>query len=49
MWCAEDAATDEYRAAEIAQTVRVGMSPGKGDRLPWRFVVPGHPHASRRR
>lgn len=45
----EDASTAELRAAEIAQTVRVGLRPGRGDDLPWRFVVPGHPHASRRR
>jgi DNA-3-methyladenine glycosylase len=47
-WCAEDAFTDEFRAREIAQTVRVGLSSGRGDQIPWRFVVPGHPHASRR-
>ena len=48
-WCAEDAMTNEYRAAEIAQTVRVGLAEGRGDELPWRFVVPGHAYASRRR
>lgn len=48
-WCAEDAATADYRAAEVAQTVRVGLTEGRGDDLPWRFVVPGHSHASRRR
>ncbi len=47
-FCAEDEATDAFRAQEVAQTVRVGLAPGRGDRLPWRFVVPGHPHASRR-
>ena len=47
-WCAEDSATQEYRTAEIAQTVRIGLGEGRGDDLPWRFVVPGHPYASRR-
>ena len=48
-WCAEDAAAQELRAGEVAQTVRVGLGKGRGDDIPWRFVVPGHPHASRRR
>jgi DNA-3-methyladenine glycosylase len=48
-WCAEDGLTDGFRRAEIAQTVRVGLASGRGDELPWRFVVPGHPYASRRR
>lgn len=48
-WCAEDADTAEYRKKEISQTVRVGLGPGRGDEIPWRFVVPGHPHASRPR
>ncbi|HEV3472902.1 MAG TPA: DNA-3-methyladenine glycosylase [Actinomycetota bacterium] len=48
-WCAEDAETAAYRAKEISQTVRVGLGPGRGEDIPWRFVVPGHPHASRRR
>ena len=48
-WCARDAATDEYQRAEISQTVRIGLSVGRGDDLPWRFVVPGNPYASRRR
>lgn len=48
-WCAEDAATDDLRSAEVAQTVRIGLGPGRGDDIPWRFVVPGHPYASRRR
>jgi DNA-3-methyladenine glycosylase len=45
-------ATDEkseiYRAGEIAQTVRVGLGAGKGQDIPWRFVVPGNRYASRR-
>jgi DNA-3-methyladenine glycosylase len=44
----EDAMTAEYREREIATTVRIGLGPGRGEELPWRFVVPGHPHASRR-
>jgi DNA-3-methyladenine glycosylase len=48
-WCAEDDLTFAYRRREISQTVRVGLSVGKGDEIPWRFVVPGHPYASRRR
>jgi DNA-3-methyladenine glycosylase len=49
-WCAEDDETDSYRAAEIAQTqtVRVGLAHGRGDDIPWRFVVLGNPYASRR-
>ena len=47
-WCEEDAATEELRRAEVAQTVRIGLGKGRGDDIPWRFVVPGHPHASRR-
>jgi DNA-3-methyladenine glycosylase len=48
-WCAEDPHTKAHRDAEISQTVRIGLGPGRGDDIPWRFVVPGHPHASRRR
>ena len=48
-WCAEDSLTEEYRSREVAQTVRVGLAKGRGDDLPWRFVVAGNPYASRRR
>jgi DNA-3-methyladenine glycosylase len=48
LWCYQDETTESYRAAEIAQTVRIGLSAGRGETIPWRFVVPGHPHASRR-
>ena len=48
LWCYEDEITAGYRTAEIAQTVRIGLGKGKGEDLPWRFVVPNHPHASRR-
>lgn len=49
VWCAEDEATDRYRRAEVARTRRIGIAVGKGDDLPWRFVIPGNPYASRRR
>jgi DNA-3-methyladenine glycosylase len=49
LWIAQDAVTDEFRAREIAQTARVGLAAGRGENIPWRFVVPGHPYASRRR
>jgi DNA-3-methyladenine glycosylase len=49
LWCAEDETTEDYRKREIAQTVRVGLAPGRGDAFPWRFVVVGHAYASRRR
>jgi len=49
MWIAEDAVTAEFRAREIAQTVRVGLGAGRGEDIPWRFVVPGNFYASRRR
>jgi DNA-3-methyladenine glycosylase len=48
-YCAEDAETARVRAGHISQTRRIGLSAGRGDELPWRFVVPGHPYASRRR
>ncbi len=48
-WCAADETTAEWRSREIAETVRVGLSTGRGDDLPWRFVVAEHPYASRRR
>lgn len=48
-WCAQDSETASYRKAEIAQTVRIGLAEGRGHDIPWRFVIPNHPHASRRR
>jgi DNA-3-methyladenine glycosylase len=48
-WCAEDEETERIRTGDITVTRRIGLSPGRGDDLPWRFVVAGHPHASRRR
>lgn len=48
-WCAEDSDTPKVRSGEVSQTVRVGLGKGRGDDIPWRFVVPGHPFASRRR
>ncbi|HYO61719.1 MAG TPA: DNA-3-methyladenine glycosylase, partial [Actinomycetota bacterium] len=48
-WCAEDDLTQALRDGEVSQTTRIGLAAGRGDDIPWRFVVPGHPHASRRR
>ena len=48
-YCATDETTAEWRSREIAETVRVGLSAGRGETLPWRFVVAGHPYASRPR
>lgn len=48
-FCAEDDQTDPVRNGEVSQTLRIGLGAGKGDDIPWRFVIPGHPHASRRR
>lgn len=45
---ATDERTEAYRVGEIAQTVRVGLGAGKGEEIPWRFVVPGNRYASRR-
>ena len=46
--CAEDELTDSFRNGKIAQTERIGLATGRGHDIPWRFVVPGHPYASRR-
>ena len=43
----EDDKTSEVRSGHIAQTPRIGLRAGRGDRLPWRFVVPDSPFASR--
>ena len=48
-WCAEDAQTPAYRKGEVSQTTRIGLGAGRGEEIPWRFVVPGHPHASRKK
>lgn len=47
-WCAEDDLTAELRSQAVV-TKRIGLASGRGDDLPWRFVVPGHPYASRKR
>lgn len=49
VWCVEDALTDGVRRGEVAQTPRIGLAAGRGDEIPWRWVIPGHPHASRKR
>ncbi len=33
--------------AEPGNSVRIGLSPGKGDAFPWRWWVPGDPNVSR--
>ena len=33
---------------EPENSVRIGLSPGKGDKSPWRWWVPGDPNVSRR-
>jgi 3-methyladenine DNA glycosylase Mpg len=43
-----DEKSETYRAGGIDQTVRVGLGAGKGQDIPWRFVVPGNRYASRR-
>jgi DNA-3-methyladenine glycosylase len=48
-WFVRDAATEVFHGQEIARTRRIGLAPGRGDDLEWRFVVAGHRHASRRR
>lgn len=47
-WCATDGVTEEYRRGSISQTRRIGLAAGRGDDIPWRFVVSGHAYASRR-
>ena len=47
-WCDQDRETDAYRKGEVSQTTRIGLGSGRGEEIPWRFVVPGHPHASRK-
>jgi DNA-3-methyladenine glycosylase len=34
--------------SEPGNSVRIGLSPGKGDDSPWRWFVPGDPNVSRR-
>lgn len=48
-YCAEDAHTASFRNGDVSQTPRVGLAAGRGDEIPWRYVVPGHPYASRKR
>lgn len=48
-YCAEDDQTDLVREGPVVQTTRIGLGAGRGDDIPWRFVVPDNPYASRRR
>jgi len=34
--------------SEPLATARIGLAPGRGDTVGWRFLVPGDPHVSRR-
>ena len=47
LYCATDAGTVPLREGPVARTPRIGLAAGKGEDIPWRFVVPGHPYASR--
>lgn len=49
MWCARDELTQRFQEIGISQTKRIGLGAGRGDELPWRYVVAGHPFASRTR
>lgn len=44
-----DDITEATREMEVLQTKRIGLGVGKGEDLVWRWVVAGHPHASRKR
>lgn len=48
-WCAEDGGTHALRSHPIARTPRVGLAPGRGHEIEWRFVAQGNRFASRRR
>ncbi|MFN2595175.1 MAG: DNA-3-methyladenine glycosylase [Actinomycetota bacterium] len=48
IWCAEDPSTRAMREGPVIQTKRIGLSTGRGDDLPWRFVVADNPYTSRR-
>lgn len=48
-FCAEDDRTEVVRDGPVSQTTRIGLGAGRGEDIPWRFVVPGNPYASRRR
>ena len=37
---------DGHVVSEVASSVRIGLSVGKGEKLPWRFFVPGDPNVS---
>jgi DNA-3-methyladenine glycosylase len=47
-WCARDQLSATLREGSLARTRRIGLRAGRGDDLEWRFVVAGHPFASRR-
>ena len=39
---------DGHDVGEYASSIRIGLSPGKGEDLPWRFYLAGNPHVSAR-
>ncbi len=49
IWCSEDEETEALRRGPVSQTPRIGLGEGRGDDIPWRFVIAGHPYASRAR
>ncbi len=48
LWCAEDGVTNDYRTGDVLVTPRIGLGAGRGEELPWRFVVAGSRFASKR-
>lgn len=48
IWCAEDRLTADVRNGAVVQTKRIGLAVGRGDDLPWRFVVANNAFTSRR-
>jgi DNA-3-methyladenine glycosylase len=39
---------DDAMTTSVATSRRIGLAPGRGDDLPWRFYVPGDPNVSGR-
>ena len=37
---------DDTSPDDVAASVRIGLAPGKGEELPWRYFVPGDPNIS---
>jgi len=47
-FCERDDEAAALPRSRLAQTRRIGLATGRGDELAWRFVIKGHPFASRR-